>query len=359
MSGVNWSLGVMPNVGGNALAAFETGARVGSQVREAKDKRDLRKAVKAAVDNPDDPDALKAVMAINPDLGMKLEARGRDNAFRSAATDYATPEPSALSMFRGGAPNDLAGMIDPTPPNASTTLNGGNAAPTNALAAFMPGAGTEPVAQWQPPAPAQPTNPILSHVGKPASREDALFLKMFQADPKRALEMESALRDRVVDRLKDEHEGIGYGLATLAGADAQSYPARRAEVMRRLAPLKLNLEAVLPEQFPGEEALREIQMQGMALKDQIAALINADKAEAYVENIDADNERADRNTDSLIEDRDARRAESRRYHDGSLEERRASRRGRGRGRGRQPRPTATGPNGEKVEWNGKAWAPVQ
>lgn len=362
MSGIDWSLGRMPDVGRNALLAFETGARIGTQAREAQDKRDQRKAVKAALDNPDDAEALKAVMAFNPELGMKLEARGRDNSFRAAATDYVAPQAAPPPR------NALATMIDATPPNASPVpMNGLNSPAPNALAAFAQPQGAWPSPDQAPALPdsrqgqpAQPSDPILTHVGKPASREDALFLRMFRADPKRALEMESAMRDRVVDRLKDEHDAYGLGVSMLTGADEASWPARRAEVIRRLAPLNLNLEAALPEQFPGEDGLREILMQGMNVKEQIAALINADKADAYVDNIDADNERADRNTDSLIEDRDARRAETRRYHDGSLDERRASRRGRNRGRGgRQARPTATGPNGEKVEWNGKAWVPVQ
>lgn len=71
-------------------------------------------------------------------------------------------------------------------------------------------------------------------------------------------------------------------------------------------------------------------------------------------NLNTDNARADRNTDSIIGDRAARRGETKRYHDQSDTTRRRGQDKPRAGRG-AARPTATGPNGEKVEFDGKAW----
>lgn len=316
---VNWQLGVMPDAGGNAMRSFEQGVKIGSELRK-------RKAISAWSQNPDDPNTLNALIAAAPELGFKAAEYQRDRAKDARETQFNDALGSylggnAMLGFGGTAPVTSRNALA-TPPSAVPST--GNA-PDRPQPVNLEGepvgprveGGRAPVSQPTagPVAPVQPNAPDLSFLGRPESREDAMFLRMVRADPKRALEIESKLRDRFMGRLKDEHEGIGYGLTTLAGVDATTWGQRRAHIIQRLAPLNLNLEAVLPEQYPGEEGVRQIQMQGMGLKDQLAELINQDKADAYVENIDADNARADRNTDSIIADRAARRGIQRRGQD--------------------------------------------
>lgn len=61
MSGVNWGLGVMPDVGQNALAAFERG-------RQQRQQQDARNAMAAFATNPDDEKALTALAPHNPEF---------------------------------------------------------------------------------------------------------------------------------------------------------------------------------------------------------------------------------------------------------------------------------------------------
>lgn len=64
MSGVNWNLGVMPDVGQNALAAFKQGQQEGQQAK-------AKNAMAAYATNPDDPNALNALAPYNPEYVVK------------------------------------------------------------------------------------------------------------------------------------------------------------------------------------------------------------------------------------------------------------------------------------------------
>lgn len=340
---VNWQLGQ----GNNALAYFDIGTKLGNQAAEARDKREVRKATAAFAANPDDPKALNALIAASPEMGFKAAEYLREQAkarreqdFDGALGEYvgrnsmlgAVPDPAST---RGGIiPSPGAGnqIGDPAPRASGIGMPAGPGMPgQNALLAFG-----SPQGSWQSPADQAPQlpdsrqeGPDLSSLGRPESREDAAFLRMLRADPKRALEIESKMRDRFVDRLKDEHDALDYGLSALAGVAAESWPQRRTGIVQRLAPILPNIAEILPEQFPGEEGLREIQMRGLGLKDQIASLLSAD-------NIEADNDRADRNTDSIIADRAARRGIQRRGQDIRSQDTRRGQdmRGSGGGRGR-------------------------
>lgn len=58
---VNWNLGVMPDVGGNALAAFKTG-------QQERQQADQRNAMAAYAISPEDPQALNALAPHNPEF---------------------------------------------------------------------------------------------------------------------------------------------------------------------------------------------------------------------------------------------------------------------------------------------------
>jgi len=124
----------------------------------------------------------------------------------------------------------------------------------------------------------------------------------------------------------------------------------------------VDLMATIPAQYPGPEAVGQLLERALPIKERLDYLLD-------VANTKADNERADRNTDSLIEDREGRRAETRRYNDRRIDTTRrgqdktdarvrAGQGGKRTSRGKA-RPTATDAQGNKVEWNGKAWVPVR
>ena len=126
----------------------------------------------------------------------------------------------------------------------------------------------------------------------------------------------------------------------------------------------------LPDAY-SPEITTEIRLRGTAPEDQLGDARLNRRLDWDITDDQVDNDRADLNTDSLIEDRTERRSEAQRYHGvqsgntrrgqdiRSTDTRRGQdRRPVGR-RGGGAAPTATGPNGEKVQWNGKAWVPVK
>lgn len=360
---VDWSLGRMPDVGNNALRAFQVGAQVGQQARKAQDERELRKAVAAAASNPDDPKALQTVMALDPELGMKLEDRQQTRSFNSAMGDY----------LGGGGLNALAMPLARQPQPSAAPGQG-----INALAMF-----SQPQGHWpspdQVPSSAAPQSPQLPDsrqeepdpdfavLGEPQNGKDRAFLRMLKIDPMKAIKLQTTLRDNFVKLLKDSQTVYSIGIDRLSNAtDEASYQAVLAELAPLSEAIGGDLLEHVPPNYPGPDGIRELTMKALDAKDRVAAFMRQ-------ADIEADNQRADRNTDSLIADRNARRDETRRYHDvqagntrrgqdvRSRDTRRGQdRRGRG-GRGAtQARPTATNTKtGEKMEWDGQAWVTVQ
>lgn len=158
-----------------------------------------------------------------------------------------------------------------------------------------------------------PQNPDFRVLGAPRDQADAAFLKMLQQDPKAAFQIDSQMRDRAADRLKLQRDAYGMAVSRLAGVtDQASYDAALSEVQQQVAPLGVNVAEHLPPQFPGVEGLRDLRLKAMDAKDQLSFFLQES-------NIDADNERADRNTDSLVTDRTERRTDQRRYNEGRLD----------------------------------------
>lgn len=330
MTEVNWGLLKMPDVGLNALAAFEQGQKWGLEARRRKGLADYAK-------DPHNPQTINALLAVDPETGfkaMEMErkrvADARDAETRGALSDY------AISAYGPRAPQ-------PTSPGApQATVVGGPANPQDA------GHG--------------PAAPDYSFLGEPQTDADHAFLRALKADPVAALKLQSGLRDNMVERLKAEQDFYGFAVSRLAGvSDEAGYQAALDEADRILRPMGGDVRAHVPPNYPGPEGLGQLRLRALDVKDQITTLLNQ-------ANVEADNARADRNTDSLIQDRNARRQETQRYHDVTVGERRRSndqadrtrRRGQDMAAGRKSaRPTATGPNGEKVEFDGKNWVPIK
>lgn len=65
---VNWNLGVMPDVGQNALAAFKTG-------QQERKQENAQNALAQYAVNPDDPKAFQALAQANPQLAIQERQR--------------------------------------------------------------------------------------------------------------------------------------------------------------------------------------------------------------------------------------------------------------------------------------------
>jgi hypothetical protein len=314
---VNWQI----RQGNNALANFDKGMQLGDRWRKGRDQAEVRKATAGFAANPDDPKALNALIAASPELGFKAAEYMREQAKARREQDFG----DAFAEYAGGGGRPVpAGAIAhpattrgtpiiPAPSPSPAAGMPGQATPSNGLNALMPPAAPQGASPSSDQAPQLPDSfqegAVFSALGKPQSREDVAFFRMLRADPKRALEIESKMRDRFLDRIKSEHDAFGYAVAHMAGVnDPGTYQQRRAEIIQRFTPLGMDIASALPEQFPGEDGLWDLRLRGLDLKDQLAALLNRD-------NVEADNDRADRNTDSVIADREARRGIQRRGQD--------------------------------------------
>ncbi len=305
----------------NALQAYSAGQQFGRDSR-------LQKALADYSTNPNNQEAQSTIMELDPELGFAIQERMRARRFDNAASAYL------------GAPqtNALLGPSQATP--------GGSPAFNEAFAPYqMPeqpsmGAGGQQRPDRQAPVQ-EASAPAVDYsiLGEASDERDRAFLEMIRIDPKRAFEIDSGMRDRALERLELQEGVFGYAVQRLGGvADQAGYQAALTDIQARVEPLGVQVTQYLPAEYPGPERLREIRLSAIDSADQVRLFLQET-------NMRADNVRADRNTDSLIETRDRRATEyERRGRAGEALRRRGqdmtdarARRGRGRRGGRRSR----------------------
>lgn len=284
----------LPNaaaVGQTVMTAFEKGQAVG-------DKMALRGALADFTANPDDRNALAEVMRRDPTMGMKLAEYQEKREYRGALADYVAGNP-----LLGGSPRKTPPAL---PQSNRTMAPDGDALAMPALAPVPLGAGAQPQPQAAAP------GPDLAFLGEPQDGRDKAFLRMLQSDPIKALKIQSTLRENFIGRLEAERDFYGHAIDTVSQtADEPSWQA----AMQRLAPMAeaigADLFAHVPKTYPGPEGVKALMEKALPVKERLDYFMR----EA---NIDADNERADRNTDSVIENREERLEETKRVNTGRL-----------------------------------------
>lgn len=152
-----------------------------------------------------------------------------------------------------------------------------------------------------------------------APQRQTAFEAMAGADPGAAVQFRQRNADAQADGLRALRGAYEFGISALANVnDEASYQAARSRFVQMVEPFLTDpaaLAAAVPETWPGPDGTRALLMSAMNARDQLAAMDRRDRTDAYRENIEADNERADLNTRSLIEDRSARRDLTRRGQD--------------------------------------------
>lgn len=281
MTGINWNLAVAPNIG----ETINTGFQRGQAMRK---EHDAQNALAAYAADPSAANA-NALMVHKPELALKLQEAQREQAFGNAAA----------RLIGGG------NALLPTRPGANGSNQG--SLPGRVLGAVGGGIGggiieqrerdmRDPQARTSQP----PANPDFKVLGPPQNEADEAFLQMLQVNPKKAMEIDSQLRDRAADRLKLQRDAYGFAVSRLGGAtDEPSYQEALGDIQRAIEPLGVNVADHLPPSFPGADGLRRVRMTAMTAKEQLAQILNE-------EDTAADNTRADRNTESQIADRQAR-----------------------------------------------------
>lgn len=272
------------------------------------------------------------------------------------ADQFATGTPAKQPLQVGESNDPLLASSSPLPQRQRETVS--------ALSAAVDGAGVPP-ASAQPIAPATaPETPVKKDY---ARYDPDILRRMAVLKPKEGAELALALKrmdETQLAWMRNRNEVMA-SAAMFVAKEGGSEEQRRANLQVARSHL---LEAgwtddEIARANLSDAGLKEYQGVGV----DIHKLIRNEQAERrldiHEENVDADNARADRNTDSVISDRTARRGETKRYHDQSDTTRRRGqdrpRAGRASGGRSSARPTATGPNGEKVEFDGKAWVPAR
>ncbi|HUD93577.1 hypothetical protein, partial [Sphingobium sp.] len=154
--------------------------------------------------------------------------------------------------------------------------------------------------------------PDMSILGEPKTARDQAFLRMMSRDPEKALKIQSTLRDSFIDRLKGEHDFYGLAVEEMGRVqDDAGWQAALSRLNPYAAVLGVDLGESVPLTYPGPEAVKGLMERALPVKERLDYLMR-------VANTDADNARADRNTDSIIGTREGRLDEARRNNDARL-----------------------------------------
>lgn len=303
------------DIAGNAQNALLQGIKVGDTMRKERERRDVLANLAA---NPNDPASVNALLAVDPELAMRV----RDNQRQEATFQNGQRFNAAAGKFMNAlAPT----MTAPARP-------------------IVPGVNVAPAAQVT-------EQPQLSE-------RDRAFHEMAAIDPVKAMKIDSDARNQALERLKALDEVYDLSIERLGGVvDEDSYQSVLADVAPRFEQFGQDIRSVVPANYPGPEGIRSLLQSTMAAKEQIAALDRRDRIEWDQQDDTLDNARADREASSRI---DARRRSS-----ANAERKTQIAANRPSGR-KAPKMTATNPaTGETItlnsrgQWVDKNGKPVQ
>lgn len=309
----DWSLLKMPDFGQAVWDGYERGRKLKREEQSRNTLNALLSGDQAQTSgnvdwsalSPDDARTAATILQARRE-DAKVQ---REGDFNRAAFDYSTGQNALLTIGRPGPQS-------PAPSGASV----------NALApAQMQVPGTFAPTLPDQPRPPEPANPAFKVLGEPQTSNDHAFLKMLQIDPERAMKFKSGLRDNFVKMVGQEHDLYGEAVDALATAvDEPSYQRVIQSFAPRMAALGGDLSQMVPPNYPGPEGIRDLTMRALDAKDRLSAFVQKFRADTYAKDVEADNARHDRNTQSLINERQQR---TNIYRD------RSARMGQGGGRG--------------------------
>ncbi|MET0240197.1 MAG: hypothetical protein ABW184_09905 [Sphingobium sp.] len=181
------------------------------------------------------------------------------------------------------------------------TRQGGPAGPTTA-SVDRAGMGGSPTAS-------SPNLQQLVQAGL-STQQDAggAFGRLAQLDPDRALAMESGERKARKEQLDLEHQLNNSAINMLARArDQQSYDVMKARAAQLYGQHGVDIGSFnLPDQYD-PDVMHGLLLSALDTDKRLAAERGSKRLEWDIEDDQLDNDRADRNTDSVISDRSARR----------------------------------------------------
>lgn len=397
-------------------SALRPQADLGAVVTQSYQRGRAQGALGALARDPNNADALAGLAQVAPEELYRFQAANRTQADFNRGENYRSALSSYLTGQGGAQPNAL-GQGVPAPmqaPNALAPVGRNPAAPSlaapgasvpqsvdsdnvpgtlGAIAAGAPDA-------LAPPADASPEITVQARPLPVAPRSARApggpgWDAVVRADPSASLKASHDLYSDREDQIKDWQHVSQTGMRMLSGAtDQDSYDRAKMAARHVFDAYGVGFPD-LPEDYSPEN-IRSVQMAQLDIEDQIKAALQERKFDWQRTDAELDNSRADRNTNSQIEDRDARRgltargqnmtdargrygigvASGDRRRGQDMTDRRtreiaaspARTRSGGKsgagaaaaaGSGGALTRIAVGPDGKKVGWNGKAWVPAQ
>lgn len=291
---LDWSLlGPLPDIGG----AFRRGMEQGDE--QAK-KRVQENALAALARDRNDPRAVEMLWRVNPSLAASYETHSmkradwqREGEFRGAVSDY------LVGQQNGGLAQQRAAAPAPT---------------QNALAPLVGG-------KPQPSMQARPTGVSLAEMGSQPTPRPARTMtareRAIRANPEKFLTYEGKRIDIDSDRIK-QMLTLNDGAMQILGGVHDDETLLAAKERARALYQRFGMPTETIDQIPdtySPELVRSLQMQGMDTAKQLQQVVRENRLEWDIQDDLEDNERADRNTNSMVETRQGQLANTRRGQD--------------------------------------------
>ncbi|PAL24539.1 hypothetical protein [Sphingopyxis sp. GW247-27LB] len=354
------------------------------------------------------PASLNALARLAPDAAAHLvqfqqarQDRSRETQFRNALADYygAGAGMNALMPQRpiaGQATEPPPPISDAPPPPADWRARIGRSGVDAALSTANVNGATAnnmpdvPVTSGRAMVPVDPNamlpddmqadmtgqspqadTPLPPEIERAANSPDpnarnAAFRRMMQIDPVQAMKIQSEEREHTLDAMEDSVKAFRWASEALSNAgDDATYKQILARVEQATAPLGIDIRSMVPGTHPGPEGIRQLQLQALDISQRLAAIDRRFTAEARIADIEADNERQDRNTESLIRERERRTGIAQQRAETSASRERRLSAGSGKRGGNAPakvkpgEPVAVGPDGSRMVVRGGQWVPAQ
>jgi hypothetical protein len=248
-------------------------------------------ALAALAQDPNNARALRDLASVSPEVAAKLEDRSRERNARQARSSYmiagmtpapAAPHQNALSAF-------AQGQAEPVPSVPVVTPRRTPVAPTR------------PGRDRTTPSPQQPQ----------LSPKDQALMRFIQADPEGAADMRQEEVKENFQRLRNLEQLNNMGMQLVAGVNDQASYERALQQAKSLYD-RFGEETLSLDQLPRQwtpEVSEQLRMQGMDTQKQLASVVQQTRLKWDITDDEIDNERADRNADSLINYREERLAD--------------------------------------------------
>lgn len=233
----------------------------------------------------------------------------RETRARGSLADLLHADPNASPFAQVPSSTSLANTGRPTPMSFDQAFS------PQTMATFQAGGTPQPAYEkGTVDDPSVPDTSSIIHGPNPDLQ--ARWDRFVDDDPEGAMEYRKHMQAFSAEQFKQAHNLNNAVLGILSGVvDQGTYDQAKVRARNLYGRLGVNIDDFgLPDEY-SPQVVQSLRMQALSGKDQLIQAQRQQKLDADIADDEADNDRQDRNLDSMVADRNARRAEARRYHD--------------------------------------------